>query len=452
MRAAKWIIIALGTLSLLLWLARVEENWRGQSDWQNCKREVEAKGISLNWNDYIPPPVPDDQNFFKAPKMQEWFVENWRENTNELSQQFRDKKYDQITSSVGTPKNLIQSADAAKDFIAWSDKFEPDFNLIREAVKRPYARIDGNYSDPLAILIPNFVNFRLIVQTLAQRAHCYLILNQPDNALRELTLLNDLRRTLNLSPSGKPMTLVTAMINNAIAGLYASTIADDFPSHSWQEPQLATLQEQLRQINLLPLLVNAIHTENASHCHLVETYLIPKSTKTRSRYLTGWLLENLVTITTIDQKAAESVDLKSSVVSPRKLVDVDREIAAVSKHPYLPDRILANIAIPNFTKAWQAMAYDQTLISEAQIACALEHYRQDHGEYPETLSALTPQFIETIPHDLIGGQPLHYRRTNDGKFLLYSIGWNELDDGGKPSPQDKYGGIEYTNGDWVWPN
>jgi hypothetical protein len=50
---------------------------------------------------------------------------------------------------------------------------------------------------------------------------------------------------------------------------------------------------------------------------------------------------------------------------------------------------------------------------------------------PETLDALAPQFIEKIPHDIIGGQPLHYRRTNDAEFLLYSIGWNETDDGGQ---------------------
>ena len=49
----------------------------------------------------------------------------------------------------------------------------------------------------------------------------------------------------------------------------------------------------------------------------------------------------------------------------------------------------------------------------------------------ESLDALAPQFIETIPHDIIGGQPLHYRRTEDGQFVLYSVGWNETDDGGR---------------------
>ena len=63
-----------------------------------------------------------------------------------------------------------------------------------------------------------------------------------------------------------------------------------------------------------------------------------------------------------------------------------------------------------------------------------------------------PQFIEKLPHDIIGGQPLHYRRTDDGKFLLYSIGWNETDDGGQPSPSGENGWIDFTKGDWVWQN
>ena len=100
-------------------------------------------------------------------------------------------------------------------------------------------------------------------------------------------------------------------------------------------------------------------------------------------------------------------------------------------------------------------------MNEGQIACALERYRLAHREYPETLDALVPQFIEKLPHDIIGGQPLHYRRMDQpsqssgaasGKFLLYSIGWNETDDGGVDSPPAKNGGTDYAQGDWVWKN
>ena len=81
-----------------------------------------------------------------------------------------------------------------------------------------------------------------------------------------------------------------------------------------------------------------------------------------------------------------------------------------------------------------------------------------HGEYPETLDALVPQFVEKLPHDIIGGQPLHYRRTDppsqssgaaSGKFLLYSVGWNEKDDGGQVVLKED-GSVDRDKGDWIW--
>jgi hypothetical protein len=60
-------------------------------------------------------------------------------------------------------------------------------------------------------------------------------------------------------------------------------------------------------------------------------------------------------------------------------------------------------------------------VNEAQIVCALERYRLAHGAYPGMLDALIPQFIEKLPHDIIGGQPLIYHTTPDGKFLIVDI-------------------------------
>jgi hypothetical protein len=85
----------------------------------------------------------------------------------------------------------------------------------------------------------------------------------------------------------------------------------------------------------------------------------------------------------------------------------------------------------------------------ARVAGALERYRLAHDEYPETLDTLAPQFIEKIPHAIIGGQPLPYRRTDNGKFSLYSVGWIETDDGGQIVLKER-GYADNTKGDWVW--
>jgi hypothetical protein len=136
-------------------------------------------------------------------------------------------------------------------------------------------------------------------------------------------------------------------------------------------------------------------------------------------------------------------DVPNHQVLPSKLENVASELGVSPGHRS-PYNLLAMTALPNYVKASQTMARNQTLANEAFIACGLERYRLAHGQYPETLEALVPQFAKQIPHDIIGAQPLKYHRTADGQFVLYSVGWNEKDDGGVPGKT----GME---GDWVWP-
>jgi hypothetical protein len=95
------------------------------------------------------------------------------------------------------------------------------------------------------------------------------------------------------------------------------------------------------------------------------------------------------------------------------------------------------------------MAYGQASVDLARTAMTLERCRLARGAYPESLDALAPQFIAKVPHDVIGGQPLNYRREADGQFVLYSVGWNEKDDGGVAGI-DKDGAADTPSGDWIW--
>ncbi|HTY86765.1 MAG TPA: hypothetical protein VMB80_04810 [Candidatus Acidoferrum sp.] len=94
----------------------------------------------------------------------------------------------------------------------------------------------------------------------------------------------------------------------------------------------------------------------------------------------------------------------------------------------------------------------QTVIT----AIALKRYQLNHGNYPERLSELMPEFLAAVPLDPVDGQPLRYRKNAGGSFSLYSIGENGKDDGGDPSLEK---GVESSTYfwesphtlDWVWP-
>jgi RNA polymerase sigma factor (sigma-70 family) len=64
------------------------------------------------------------------------------------------------------------------------------------------------------------------------------------------------------------------------------------------------------------------------------------------------------------------------------------------------------------------------------LALALAAYRRDQGRYPEKLEALAPEYLKEVPNDLFSSKPLNYYPAKDG-YLLYSIGVNGKDDGGR---------------------
>ena len=67
-------------------------------------------------------------------------------------------------------------------------------------------------------------------------------------------------------------------------------------------------------------------------------------------------------------------------------------------------------------------------------AIALERYRGRHGSYPGTLQVLVPELLPKPPLDFMDGKPLRYRVTGDGHFVLYSVGLDCVDNGGRMRP------------------
>ena len=359
----------------------------------------------------------------------------------------------------------------AVDYLAWSDALAPDFDLIRESLKRPYAQMTGDYTDPINIPIPSFVCQRIVAQTLTDRAKCHLLLGQPEAALDDLALVRGLCRIMEGRPSGRPMTLVATMINSSITSLYGDTIAEGIRLGAWREPELAALQEQLKQINLPPLLAESFELERASLCKILEGVSAEKlqnmfkggpggaakplwNKMKDPTYLLltagprGWVYQNMTRIALLDGEVLKGLDTKNRLVSSVLTEKATSNMLAQLDH-FSPYTYLAAFALPNFTAAVRWLARSQCMTDEALIACALERYHFVHGEYPKTLDALAPGFLDKIPADIITGKPLKYRVKKDGQFILYSVGWNEKDDGGVPGAT-KWGVPDPALGDWVW--
>lgn len=77
------------------------------------------------------------------------------------------------------------------------------------------------------------------------------------------------------------------------------------------------------------------------------------------------------------------------------------------------------------------LSYRNRIQCEATIATfAIVRYKQDKGDYPETLNQLVAAgYLKQVPMDPWSDKPLVYKKT-DNDFILYSVGANFVDDGG----------------------
>ena len=67
----------------------------------------------------------------------------------------------------------------------------------------------------------------------------------------------------------------------------------------------------------------------------------------------------------------------------------------------------------------------------ALIGIALELYRRENGNWPESLEQISPRWLPELPIDRINGGPLGYRVSDDG-VVVYSFGTDTDDDQGRP--------------------
>jgi len=507
-------LFSVACFATLVALFYAEENWRGWHAWNQFKHEWEAKGEKFNFTDFVPPPVPDDQNFAFAPVVASSYAmmldksghEIKPRNTNVVNRLQLDiaayafgsdgptnrgnwlmaqktdlREWQNYYRWLATKTNAFavppQPQTPAQDVLLALSKFDPVVEDLRAAARLPASRFPLEYDkeDPAAILLPHLAAMKRSSQLLQLRAIAELQNGQSEKAFDDVKLSLRLADAVRTEPF-----IITHLVRLAILQIMLQPVWEGLAEHRWSDAQLAALDAELAKLDFLADYEFTIRSEPAFHIRLID-YLEQK----RGRYQEfvsllsnnnehdadvlnkfpefamfylapkGWFDQNKITLVQVRQKwNAPVADDTQQTVSPKLVLAGE---AAHSKTSRSPFNFFAQLEgfLDNYA---QKVARGQTAVNLARVALALERYRLAHREFPEALDVLAPQFLEKIPHDVIGGGPLKYRRTNDGQFVLYSIGWNETDDGGVVEP--KVVGVsdrvirnpilDYSQGDWVW--
>lgn len=101
----------------------------------------------------------------------------------------------------------------------------------------------------------------------------------------------------------------------------------------------------------------------------------------------------------------------------------------------VPSGPLGDVFGHMFVRCRCEFTQSEAVFAVLRTEVAVLRYRADHGGYPRNLEDLAPAYMKSVPIDPFGvGKPLRYRVTKGGKgFLLYSVGADMHDDGGKRS-------------------
>jgi hypothetical protein len=422
------------------------------------------------------PPDERDTNFINRLKMD--IVHNYEESPkdgNWMIAKISDLKawrdyYRALAATTNKFPVALQPQSPAADVLLALSKYDPVIEELRQASQLPYSRfpLDYDIEDPAEILLPHLAILKPCSLALQLRAIAELQNGQSGKALDDVKLALYLAGSVRTEPF-----IITHLVRIAILRITLQPIYEGLAEHKWSDAQLVELERDLAGLDFLPDYKLAMRGEMGFQDGIVrylrqhsERYLNLTSEDTGNNnnstveFLvtaamvshlvpSGWFYQNqLRCARAVEEFYLPVVDVHQQTLMPAL---VRRADAAVEKERenLTPFNILESLMLPALGKAAERFAYGQESADLARVAIALERYRLAHGEYPESLDALTPQFIAKLPHDIINGQPLHYRRASDGQFVLYSVGWNETDDGGVVG-LTKGGSVDINKGDWVW--
>ncbi len=361
----------------------------------------------------------------------------------------------------------------AADVLLALSKFDPAIEQLRKDSQLQYSRFPVKYDmdDPAEILLPHLLAIKQSSQVLELRAIAELQNGQTDAAADDIKLMLRMVDSVQSEPF-----IITHLVRMAVMQMAIQCIYEGLSEHKWSDAQLAEMDSGLAKINFPEDYQFSILSESAAHAKIME-WLEEK--RSRGKVLVdlltsdnqgksnsslqwvgravdlmpkGWFYQGDILLSEVDEIWASVPSSNTRrVISPGSVLQASNAMV-LADNQASAFNFLGRILTSDLSTYAKRTAFAQESAELAQTAIALERYYLAHGEYPASLDALAPKFMEQIPSDIINGEPLRYHPTPNGRFILYSVGWNEQDDGGTTVPSKGLigTGVDVDKGDWVW--
>jgi hypothetical protein len=502
-RGLVWTFLTLVTFGVLF-LAWI--NWSGARQWKATQAMLKAEGETLDFRSVMDDPISAEENFFAIPLLNDLALSVDNNASKgapaEKRQRLMALKISSEDPHRPRPKLDNLALGTRADLQAWasflqdkgppaSGKSEDAAAAVLSALARHdavFAELAAGLSRPQAqwtpawktrefprllvdIALPHYTVMMGVNQTLALRAIAAARLGDAATARESAQIIG----RVSMASLDEPF-LIGMLVGASGVNLLCNLTWEFCADHVGTSDDYALLEAALAKLDLRHATLRAWRSETAMHADILQ-YL--KAARADAPRVVGEVrgdgklnapsvfLTHLIASGFFDASSAVLVDRQFRyVVKPLRDEGLlaahqsaqawEKEIVAMKKEIWAhPSYLLASILTPVSSRTIDRAIYTQVMVDQATIACALERYRLEHGTYPDSLAMVKLATGQPLPLDIMAGQPMGYRKTSDGRYALWSVGFDGKDDGGKRGIDELH--PENTNfseakyvGDWVW--
>lgn len=326
----------------------------------------------------------------------------------------------------------------------WLEANASAFEIIEKSLKHSqyYAPLVGDESDFRWIISTDIAHQREIPRLLHTRAMLRLGQGDIDAAGRDLLMCH---RFAMLACEHAPGTMAYA---TAVSFDFSASAGDQVFAAAKLTP--AQFRAHLDRHQRLPPLVSPQKVFDISHRLISLSGVIEQFGQASLNYnvmlrKTNLFFDDLVAAEKLDRYTDRSLaidaienDFKSRIPAAKSSLQQAADVMFSSRKTISASvgDVLLLQSIPSYRNVDNWWTRSQVQRDLTTVALALSLYKSEHGQYPDQLDSLEPDYLSSIPIDRFTDLPLIYVSRDEG-YRLYSRGPNGKDDGGESDSSKK---------------
>lgn len=389
----------------LLWGAAYED-WSGFRHYHKIKSELIAQGESLEFQDFVPEPIPNEDNFGMAPVLQGALESKEPPVLDEVL----DELGDLVHSEVLTEEMACTLAEGLQPWL-------PIRQQLVDRLHLPRAQWNSVYDVTQNVLDYPPIDAASITMDLRRlcMAHGALQAFHGD----QNALLTDIRLVLRLAELlEREPRVIAAIIRLSHLSCAFNLIERGLLERKWTDQQLAILGSWLSDIDSRADVIHMLRSQRSVFFAIERELLDPDSRERLRKDLgggwiefapDGWIWRSIGDLGAMYQDCIEVLESDRSFGDQSSAIDVRmREAESGSLRSWLCDQESRTMTI--VSDAFVDLARECAVL---RAAVTIERFRFRQGRVPKQLDELV-----TMPLDPLTDQPLVFVRNGDAYSIL----------------------------------